>query len=250
MSSSASPSSTPVLTSQVVRFAHVVPDRGAIERLVHLQPGRDNHRRWFELLDQILTDSSRLLRPRGVYRIDAVLTRQSQRIVLASGVEFGGSVSRFLEHTVFIASFVVTIGSALERLSRGWLRAGRVMQGTIADAIASEAAEATAERLRREVRTWAHARGLDVTPAYSPGYCGLTLHQQIPLFASLPVHQINVRLTPSCLMLPLKSISGLIGIGPAGKVDPDAYPCEACDHPDCVQRRAQFNSRHGAGDGG
>lgn len=227
--------------SHIVRFDRVEPDREQIHRLVRLQPGHEAHRRWFELVDQMSDGSPRLLRPRGVYRVDEVVTLEPQ-IALSSNVTFAGALGGFLEHSTFLATFVVTIGSALERLSRTWLRAGKIMQGAIADAVASEAVEATAERLRQEVRTWAQARGLDVTPAYSPGYCGLTLRQQIPLFASLPAHEINVRLTPSCLMLPLKSISGLIGIGPADQVDPDAYPCEACDHPDCVQRRAAFDS--------
>jgi hypothetical protein len=41
-------------------------------------------------------------------------------------------------------------------------------------------------------------------------------------------------------MLPVKSVSGLVGIGPADKVSPGGYPCEHCDHPDCMQRRAAF----------
>ena len=111
----------------------------------------------------------------------------------------------------------------------------------IADAIASEAAEATAERLKADVRAWARVRGLDITAPYSPGYCGMTIQQQRPLFASLPTCEVNVRLTPSCLMVPVKSISGLIGIGPADKVSPERCPCEGCDHPNCTQRRAPMD---------
>jgi len=101
--------------------------------------------------------------------------------------------------------------------------------------------EAAAQLLSAEVRAWARERGLDATPPYSPGYCGMTVREQIPLFASLPTRQINVRVTPSCLMLPVKSVSGLIGLGPADLVSPGGYPCEACTHPDCMQRRAPIN---------
>jgi hypothetical protein len=62
--------------------------------------------------------------------------------------------------------------------------------------------------------------------------------QQVPLFASLPAERIGVRLTPSCLMRPIKSVSALIGIGPARLIGPADYPCRFCDHPDCMQRRA------------
>ena len=229
----------------VLRFERVQPDREQIARLVHLRPGNGNHRRWFKMLDELLGTLPRLMRPRGLYRIDEVVALEPRRLALASGSVFDGALGAFLEHSRLIATFVVTIGSAVERLSRGWLRAGKVMQGTIADAIASEAAAAAEARLRDEVRAWAHGRGLEVTPPYSPGYCGMDVRQQIPLFASLPVREINVRLTPSCLMVPVKSISGLIGIGPADKVSPQAYPCVACDHPDCMQRRAPFDQQRG-----
>ncbi len=223
----------------VLRFDRVEPDRAQIARLVHLRPGRDAHQRWFELIDTLLADSRRLLRPRGLVRIDDVVTLERRRVVLSSGAVFEGAVGTFLKHATQVATFVVTIGSALERLSRAWLRAGRVMQGTIADAIASESVEAAGARLGEVVRAWAQARGRDVTPPYSPGYCGMTVRQQVPLFSTLPVtRMINVRLTPSCLMVPVKSISGLIGIGPAEHVQPGGYPCAACDHPDCMQRRA------------
>jgi hypothetical protein len=222
---------------QVLHFDRVQPDRDEIVRLTRLQPGRDAHRRWFELMDKLLADFPRLMRPRAVYRIDEVAALEARRIVLKSGTVFDGALGAFLKHSTLLVTYVVTIGSALERLARGWLRSGRVMQGTIADAIASEAVEAVGQRLYDELRTWAHARGLELTPPYSPGYCGMTVRQQIPLFASLPAARINVRLTPSCLMLPIKSVSGLIGIGPADRIAVGGTPCEACDHPDCVQRR-------------
>jgi hypothetical protein len=230
---------------RVLRFQHVEPDREQVCRLVHLQVGRGNHERWFELLDELLRTLPRLMRPRGVYRIDEVQVLEPRRLALQSGATFSGAIGAFLQHSRLIATFIVTIGSAVERLSRGWLRAGRVMHGTIADAIASEAAEATAERLKDDVRAWAQSRGLDTTAPYSPGYCGMTVRQQVPLFASLPAREINVRLTPSCLMLPVKSISGLIGIGPADQVNPHGYPCAACDHPNCVQRRAPLDRNRG-----
>lgn len=230
----------------MVHYDGVEPDREAIYRLVHLQRTREAHRRWFELVEQLLAESRRLVRARGLYRVDEVRALEPRRIVLASGAVFEGAVGAFLNHSELMATFIVTIGSALERLSRAWLKAGKVMQGTIADAIASETVEATAQRLRDEIRAWARARGQEATPPYSPGYCGMTVRQQVPLFASLPARRINVRVTASCLMLPIKSISGLVGIGPADKVRPGGYPCEACTHPDCMQRRAAFDHQRAA----
>jgi len=46
----------------------------------------------------------------------------------------------------------------------------------------------------------------------------------------------GIRLTEQCLMLPQKSISGIIGIGPCNKVE-NYNPCKTCDKQDCVGRR-------------
>jgi len=45
----------------------------------------------------------------------------------------------------------------------------------------------------------------------------------------------GVKLTDGCLMIPRKSISGIIGIGP---IEIEKYnPCNTCDKLDCVGRR-------------
>lgn len=237
------PSVTPPAAARLfreVRFDRVHPDRTQVCRLVGLREGHANHRRWFDLVDQLLADLTPILRPRGMFRVDEVDELTGRRVALRSGAVFDGNIGRILPQADLVATFIVTIGSAAERLSRWWLKAGQSLPGTIVDAIASEAAEATAQRLEDEVRTWAREQGLEITPRFSPGYCGIPLEQQRGLFAGLPAERINVRLTPSCLMLPLKSVSGLIGIAPAERVGPRRYPCELCEHPDCLQRRAPY----------
>lgn len=231
---------------RILQFDAVEPDREQIYRLVGLKPDRPNHQRWIGDVETLVADLRRLLRPRGMYRIDPVQRMERTLLELGSGAVFEGAVSTFLAHSTHVATFIVTIGSAVERLARDWMQAGKVMQGTIADAIASESVEAVAEKLQAEVRHWAHQRGAEITPRYSPGYCGMDVRQQTTLFASLPAHQIEVTRTPSCLMVPLKSVSGLIGIGPADQVSPGGYPCETCNHDHCMQRRAPFNPRRGS----
>jgi len=218
----------------------VVPDLDLVQRAVGIRADRTEHGRWVAAARELADTLPRLLRPRAVYRIDAVRTIEPAQLVLASGTTFHGDIAGILSDACYVASAVVTIGPALERLARRWIRGGEAVRGSLADAFASEAVEAAADRLQAHVRAWAQARGLDITPRYSPGYCGLDLHQQMPLFAGLPTERIRVRLQPSCLMLPLKSISCLIGIGPADRVHPDVVPCQLCDHPDCMQRRAEF----------
>jgi hypothetical protein len=213
-------------------------NRVHLERSLGLQRERPEHVRWYDTLDRLTVELPRLTRPRAIYRIDPIASLEPDRITLQDGSALRGETASFVEHSQYLARWIVTIGSGLERLSRGWLRAGRMMEGTVADALGSEAAESAAEQIQSAVREWARARGLEITPRFSPGYCRLELDQQPRLFAGLPARRINVRLLPSLLMLPLKSISGIIGIGPAGKVSPTRYPCAQCDRDACPYRRA------------
>ncbi|GAH91002.1 unnamed protein product, partial [marine sediment metagenome] len=47
----------------------------------------------------------------------------------------------------------------------------------------------------------------------SPGYCDWKIDQQKMVFRAMKDDSAGVRLTEECLMLPQKSISGIIGIG-------------------------------------
>jgi hypothetical protein len=79
-----------------------------------------------------------------------------------------------------------------------------------------------------------------VALAYSPGYCGWHISGQKQLFAFLKPEQIGISLTKSCLMRPLKSVSGVVIVG-HGSIHEfqDAYPfCERCRTHGCRDRIA------------
>jgi hypothetical protein len=225
-------------TSLELRFTPQPPGRENLARLAGFNLDRPAHvDRLTDLLSN-LPDWQRLARPRGVYRLLKVATLEAHRLKLEDNATYRGAIGQFLAHVQWVAPFVVTIGSALERLARRRMQAGKLLEGTVIDALASELVENAADQLQQRVREWAHDRDLEITPRYSPGYCGLDMSSQMTLFQQIDAARINVHLTGSHLMLPIKSVSGLIGIGPADRVSPEGYPCSRCSHPDCMMRRA------------
>ncbi len=72
---------------------------------------------------------------------------------------------------------------------------------------------------------------------YSPGYCGMPLTEQTKLFGLFDPENVGVRLSSDCLMRPLKSVSGLIGLGPAEDVKEFGSPCDRCELRGCAMRR-------------
>jgi hypothetical protein len=80
--------------------------------------------------------------------------------------------------------------------------------------------------------------GLGTTVRFSPGYCDWSLREQITLFRMVKTRSIGVSLSPSALMKPRKSVSGVFGLsadGPASRVR--SNPCLMCEKLDCFSRR-------------
>jgi cobalamin-dependent methionine synthase I len=65
----------------------------------------------------------------------------------------------------------------------------------------------------------------------------MALTEQQTLFSLFGADRAGVELTESCLMRPLKSVSGLIGLGPAADVVAFGSPCDRCELYSCAMRR-------------
>lgn len=73
---------------------------------------------------------------------------------------------------------------------------------------------------------------------YSPGYCGWHVSGQGKLFQFLRPGEIGITLTPSYLMVPLKSVSGVLVAGDASihHFDNDFPFCDHCRTFNCRER--------------
>ena len=146
-----------------------------------------------------------------------------------SGIRFssGSIIAEQLRKAETLALFVASIGGMLENWSKRLIEEGEPLRGYIVDAVASETVEAAAEWLQKKIESHVQRRAWKITNRYSPGYCGWSVAEQHKLFSLLPKGFCGVSLTPSALMIPIKSISGIIGLGP--NVKRAAYQCSICD---------------------
>ncbi len=168
---------------------------------------------------------------RGEPRFD-----RREKSLRLGGVEFatGPIITTRLAKSEAVACFLATIGPGIERRSHAYLDAGEMVKGYILDTIGSELAERLCDRLERAVEEEVGPRGWKITNRYSPGYCDWPVAEQRKLFSLLPGGFCGIRLTESSLMLPIKSVSGIIGVGPAAARE--AYQCSVCDMIDCIRR--------------
>jgi hypothetical protein len=190
------------------------------------------------LIDDYAEHAHSLINPLFSYVIkDVEWARGSISLIEGSVIFKSRIIARLLERCPQVAIFVVTIGKYLEETAFQLARDGLILQATVLDAIGSDAVEKVADFAQDRIKEVAKAQGLVISRRFSPGYCDWNIGQQRMLFYALTGNTIGIRLTGECLMIPQKSISGIIGIGPS-KADVEDYnPCKTCRKKDCPGRR-------------
>ena len=186
-------------------------------------------------IEQILPEARLSLRFRGTYTLYAV-TGQNEGSLQIGGVTIFGNIGEFLAEVNRIAVFVVTAGEEISRLSEDAAQKGDVFAAWVMDALGSWAAEAAADALMERIQKHLHNEEA-LTLRYSPGYCGMDIAQQRILFKLARADSVGVELIPSLLMHPLKSVSGIVGLGPKEVVSRYHSPCAYCTQVGCHMRR-------------
>jgi hypothetical protein len=144
-------------------------------------------------------------------------------------------ITKRLRTATAVVFFVCTIGNQVEEWSKSKLNNGDVVSGFIIDQIGSELVERLADWMETQLDTIIAPLGWKRTNRYSPGYCGWSVGEQKKLFSFFSPRPCGITLTESALMIPIKSISGIIGIGPNAVLKD--YECSLCELENCYQRR-------------
>ena len=190
------------------------------------------------LIDEYLENACHLLEPSYSCVIKDIAFVEEPRVAIEDSVTFeSGIIARMLEHCDKAAIFLVTIGDLLEEMVRQLTEDRLVVQATVLDAIGSVAVESVANFVQERVEEVAQAQGLCISQRFSPGYCDWDIEQQRMVFEAMSGNYTDVRLTDGCLMLPQKSISGIIGIGSCDTNIGKYNPCMSCDKLECTGRR-------------
>jgi hypothetical protein len=149
----------------------------------------------------------------------------------------GKIVTDQLRGSRYLAIFTATMGKPFDDWSQSCFRNGDPVTGFIIDTIGSEAVERVADFLESKLLEELAPESLRITNRFSPGYCDWHVSEQQNLFSLLPQNFCGIDLTPSSLMIPIKSVSGIIGIGT--DVERDEYPCRFCSREECHKHRLQ-----------
>ncbi len=155
-------------------------------------------------------------------------------------LDIGKIITGQLKRSDSVAIFVCTAGEAIGLTSRSYIHEKDFLKGYILDLIGSTAADYTADLMQDKLKGLAGSRGQKITNRYSPGYCGWNVTEQHKLFSLIENNYCGIRLNESALMQPIKSVSGIIGIGKNVKFN--KYTCNLCDQQNCIYRNTKYSS--------
>lgn len=162
---------------------------------------------------------------------------KEERSVLLEGVLFspGRIVYSQISGATGVILFIATAGPAISEKVKELVLEGDTVEGYVFDILGSVVAEKAVERLLDVLEPEAVKDGFQFSDPYSPGYCNWDIAEQQKLFSLFPPGFCGVTLSASSLMSPVKSVSGIAGIG--AKMKRKGYQCLQCNDDNCIYGR-------------
>jgi hypothetical protein len=191
-----------------------------------------------EYVEQALSEVESLCNIRAAFLIKQDVSFSSYgNSIYIDGKELliGKTVTHELKNSSSIALFICTAGEGISLRSQELLsNVEDPVLGYVFDLLGSMIVEAATNRLQNFIKQIMAEEGLLITNRYNPGYCQWNVADQHKLFSFFPERCCGITLTPSALMHPIKSVSGIIGIGK--EVAYRNYICDLCSQTNCIHR--------------
>jgi cobalamin-dependent methionine synthase I len=227
-----------------------------VHRLLGYPAGHAIPARVAARLDRLLAQAISLIASRGVWKRFPLAESDAVALTLPGPADALGG----------FALGLATIGPGVEKLIDSATQDGEMTDALLLDAIGSAAAEAAADALGiaiakpacKEIvssseltaegrlepassrnRPAASAAESASPCRVSPGYGGWPLTVQTAIFARLPHDALGVRLLPSMLMVPKKSVTFAIWFDPEGRAVAGLGGCSRCALERCPRRVAR-----------
>jgi len=137
----------------------------------------------------------------------------------------GPRVTAHLAGAQRVSAVLVSIGAELEETSNRYIRTDPLLALAL-DGLGNAAVELLGEQVCRRIGDTARRTGLTVSTPLSPGEPGWPLEIGQPqIFTLVDGTSAGIRVTPSGMMIPKKTISFVVGIGQEMSRD---EPCMVC----------------------
>ena len=218
-------------------YGEVLPSLDELARYLHMEEDTE-HPAYCYMKERLAELTSSDLEAVGGYAIGTIegLDLQGGTLTVeGTTFEVGAQVCGYLKEATEAALFLCTAGALFSDEAHARTAQGEFLEAYIIDAIGSLTVERAMDKIHKALEVEQAERGMKITNRYSPGYCNWPLKDQRPLFAFVGENPTGIALSESCLMHPIKSVSGVIGIGTTARRR--AYGCVICQNKTCIYRR-------------
>ncbi len=177
--------------------------------------------------------------PKSLFAKSIIAAANAGTLELECGITLSGSeLASHIKGASCIYVYLVTVGKGIEDAASSQMNSGEHLLGYLLDRIGSFAAESMAKNAEDVLRRKLSLENLSVSMRFSPGYCDWGIEEQSKLARIIDFRKIGVTLTSSFMMVPKKSISAVVGIGPKELFLNAKSPCALCNMKVCDYRRS------------
>jgi len=205
---------------------------------------RSRSPRLIEVAEKALEESKKLIEPQVLVKELEVTGYQHEVLELKEGKKLSGPiVTGHLVGARFVIAAVCTVGSKIDHYASEVMEDDIVL-GLAIDGVGSAAVETLANAVCKEMELDAAAKEYQTTIPLSPGMIGWGVEEgQVLIFDLVDPTRIGVELTPYHIMVPRKSLSMLIGIGPG--INSGERICDYCAMCETCRYQDQYQEIHG-----
>ena len=184
-------------------------------------------------LDSLIEAITPVMNPKALYSISFVDKIEGDQVTIGDTVFTSKVVRMNLEQVGRVFLYIVTAGSELDDVELSKRQSAMLL-----DQVKTVVVSKAYQYLRTHL---AEKYGIKKLSSVAPGRLDeWPLTQQRELFSLFGdnVDRIGVRLTKTCLMVPVKTVSGLLFPSEAG-----FESCELCSREKCMGRRAAYDPK-------
>jgi len=183
------------------------------------------------LILELLTDvkKAHLLEPAMAYEYYPVTEMGPSQVSLEGDKAIHGPLlPAIFPEAKELAVVVCTIGPKLEEQVTDYFNRSEPLRGMLLDGLGSTAVDMLDQEACRFITSEASSRGYQASSPVNPGMPGLPITEQWNLLGLVNTHEIGVSLTSAGIMVPRKSTSMVIGVGPQMTRWTKAEVCARC----------------------
>ena len=174
-------------------------------------------------------ENHHLLEPAAAYEYYPVTGMSGSQISLEGNkAVHGPALPATFPEAKELAAIICTIGTKLEKQASDYTKNGQALRGMILDGIGSAAVDKLIPEVLKLIAAEVASRGYEISSPVNPGMPGFAMTEQRNLLELAGGDEIGVSLTQSGILVPRKSVSMVIGIGPRMTRWTQAEVCARC----------------------